>query len=100
METKIKELKDFRDTPYYEYYTKTIDEYWSKIVKSIVEQQWIDNEVKYTRWDVLKEALKFINWDLREFKDLDVVNPSRNEIEQEEMKEAVERQAKAYLGIN
>jgi hypothetical protein len=36
---EIKELKDFRDTPYYEYYTKMIDECAVKVVKSIVEAQ-------------------------------------------------------------
>jgi len=97
---EIKELKDFKDTPYYEYYWKMIDEYWVKIVKCIVEQQWIDNEKKYTRWDVLKEVLRFINGDLREFRDLEVINPSRWEMEENEMKEAIERQAKAYLGMN
>lgn len=96
---KINELKDFKDTPYYEYYVNMIDEYSIKIITSIIEMQWIDNEVKYTRWDVLKETMKFINWDLKEFKDLDIVNPSRKEIEKEQMKEAIERQTKAYLGI-
>jgi hypothetical protein len=95
----IKELKDFKDTPYYKYYTDMIDEYWVKIVKSIVEKQWIDTDEKFTRADVLRETLKFVNWDLREFKDLEIVNPSRTEIMEQEIKDATERQVKAYLGI-
>jgi len=92
-------VMDFKDTEYYKQYVAMIDEYWVKIVRSIVESQWIDTEEKFTRWDVLRETLKFVNWELRDFKDLDVVNPSRTEIEEEKIKDATERQAKAYLGI-
>lgn len=96
---KLQEIKDFRTSEYYKFYSDMVNEYCVKTIKSIVESQWIDNEVKYTRWDVLKELLKFLNWDLREFKDLDITNPSRVYIEEKEMKEDVERQAKQLLGI-
>lgn len=95
----IKELKDFKDTPYYQYYTDMINEYWVKVIRSIVDQQWIDTEKKYTRWDVLRETLKFINTDLKDFKDLEIINPSRTEIEKQEMDEAVKEQTKSYLGM-
>lgn len=95
----IKELKDFKDTPYYKYYTDMINEYWIKVIRSIVDQQWIDTEKKYTRWDVLRETLKFINTDLKDFKDLEIINPSRTEIEKQEMDEAVKEQTKSYLGM-
>jgi hypothetical protein len=95
----IKELKDFKDTPYYKYYTDMINEYWVKVIRSIVDQQWIDTEKKYTRWDVLRETLKFINTDLKDFKDLEIINPSRTEIEKQEMDEAVKEQTKSYLGM-
>jgi len=49
---------------------------------------------------VLKEVWKFINIEMREFKDLDVLNPSRSIQDEEETKKLMEEQTKAYLGIN
>jgi len=95
----IKEIKDFKETPYYNYYTDMINEYWVKVIRSIIDQQWIDTDKKYTRWDVLRETLKFINTDLRNFKDLEIINPSRTEIEKHDMEEAIKEQTKSYLGM-
>lgn len=97
---ELKEIKDFKDTPYYKYYGDMIDEYSIKIINSIITQQGIDTEKKYTRWDVLKEVWKFINKELREFKDLDVINPNNEEVEKNELNNLLEEQAKKMLGMN
>lgn len=97
---ELKELKDFNTTPYYKYYTEMVDDYSIKIINSIITQQWIDTEKKYTRWDVLKEVRKFINSDVRQFKDLDVVNPNKEEKEKQELDNLLHEQSKKILGMN
>lgn len=97
---ELKELKDFKTTPYYKYYTEMVDDYSIKIINSIITQQWIDAEKKYTRWDVLKEVRKFINTDLRQFKDLDVINPNKEEEEKKKLEDLLQKQAKQILGMD
>jgi hypothetical protein len=43
-----KATRDFKDTPYYEEYKKMINEYKIKTITSIISQQGIDNEQRYT----------------------------------------------------
>jgi hypothetical protein len=76
-----------------------ISEYKNKVIVSILSQNWIDNEQKYTRWDVLKEVLKFINWDMSSFQDLSSLNPNRDIMNKEEIESYIKEQAK-NLGIN
>jgi len=97
---KIKELKDFRYTPYYKYYNKTIDEYCIQIIESTMIEQWTDQDKKYTRSDVLKEVYKFVNRELRDFKDKIEINPSTEEVNYEEEKRMIREQAKQLLGMN
>lgn len=40
--------RDFKDTEYYEKYKGMIKKYRNKIITSIITQQGIDNEQKYT----------------------------------------------------
>jgi hypothetical protein len=91
--------RDFKDTDYYEQYVEMINSYNTKLITSILSQQWIDNDQKYTRWDVLKEVLKFVNGDMKEFKDLKQLNPNREMLDEDEIKKLVEEQAR-NLGIN
>lgn len=95
-----KEFKDFTGTPYYQLYKKRIQEYSDKIVKSIVEMQWIDNEVKFTRWDVLKEVYKFVNKELVEFPDDIDLNPTQERERQFRIEKAIEEQSKQMVGMN
>ena len=76
-----------------------INEYKNKVITGIITQQGIENEQKYTRWDVLKEVLKFIDWDMKHFKDLAVLNPNRDLMNKEEIERYVKEQAK-NLWIN
>jgi hypothetical protein len=76
-----------------------IDEYKNKTIVSILKQQWIDNEQKYTWWDVLKEVLKFISWDMSNFQELSSLNPNRETMNKEEIERYVREQWK-NLGIN
>ena len=99
MEEKKTPTRDFKDTEYYEQYKKMISEYKNKVIVSILSQNWIDNEQKYTRWDVLKEVLKFINWDMSSFQDLSSLNPNRDIMNKEEIESYIKEQAK-NLGIN
>jgi hypothetical protein len=48
----------------------------------------------------LKEVRKFINSDLRQFKDLDVVNPNKEEKEKKELDDLLQEQTKKILGMN
>lgn len=99
MDNKKTPTRDFKDTEYYEQYKKMINEYKNKVIISILSQSWIDNELKYTRWDVLKEVLKFINWDMSDFQDLSSLNPNRDMMNKEEIESYIKEQAK-NLGIN
>lgn len=99
MEEKRTPTRDFKDTDYYKQYVEMINSYNTKIITTILSQQWIDNDQKYTRWDVLKEVLKFINWEMKEFKDLKQLNPNRELLAEDELKKMVEEQAR-NLGIN
>lgn len=91
-------IRDFKDTPYYEIYKDMIKKYRNKIITSIITQQWIDNENKYTRWDVLKEVLKFIEWDMMMFQDIKELNPNREQLDKEKIEKYVEEEAR-NLGI-
>lgn len=90
--------RDFKDTEYYEKYKAMITQYRNKIITSIITQIGIDNEQKYTWWDVLKEILKFVEWDMMMFKDLKELNPNRDIMNKEQIEKYVEEQAK-NLGI-
>lgn len=90
-------MKDFIDTPYYEVFKKRIQEYLDKIVKTIVETQWIDSKVEYTYWDVLREVYKFVNKELVMFPDDIDVNPYREQEREFKIEKAVEEQAKQML---
>jgi len=94
-----KATRDFKDTPYYEEYKKMINEYKIKTITSIISQQGIDNEQRYTWWDVLKEVLKFISWDMSNFQELSSLNPNRDMMNKEEIEKYIKEQAKS-LGIN
>lgn len=98
--TDKKPTIDFKDTIYYKEYVSMIDSYSIKIIKNIISQQWIDNEHKYTRWDVLKEVLKFVNGEMKEFKELETLNPNRKIQEQEDIQRLVDEQAKSLWIIN
>lgn len=95
----LNELKDFKTTPYYKYYTEMVDEYCKLIVDRIMSQQWIDFDKKYSWNDVLREVYKFVNNDLREFKDLDLINPSTKELEDEKERKLIEESINGTLGI-
>lgn len=90
-------MKDFIDTPYYEVFKKRIQEYSDKIVKSIVESQWIDNKVEFTRGDVLREVYKFVNKELVEFPEDIEVNPYREQEREFKIEKALEEQAQQML---
>ena len=88
-------LKDFRDSVYYDTYSKVLDNHCIKIINSVMQEQ--SNEVKYSWNDVMKEVFKFINTDLREFKDSIDVNPNREQLEAKEMNDLVKEYYKNYL---
>lgn len=91
---QVKPTRDFKDTEYYKQYVDMINSYKNKLIISIVTQQGIDNEQKYTWWDVLKEVLKFVDWNMKEFKDLDSLNPNREQTDKDELQRYVDEQAK------
>lgn len=97
VETKTP-TRDFKDTEYYEKYKGMIKKYRNKIITSIITQQGIDNEQKYTWWDVLKEVLKFVEWDMMMFQDLKEINPNREIMDKEQIEKYIEEEAK-NLGI-
>ena len=94
---KLKEFKDFRNTPYYKYYEKRIDEYCMIIINNILKTQWTDNNKIYNYNDVMKEVLKFVNGDLRQFKDDLDINPNQEDKEKQEADKFIEEQAKLLL---
>lgn len=98
MAGKLKEVKDFKSTPYYEYYSKVIDWYCEKIIKSQMLTQWKEFDKKYSWNDVLKEVFKFANEELREFKDELNINPTRDEQLLKEENELIEKQINILLG--
>lgn len=98
MEEKKTPTRDFKDTEYYEQYKKMINQYKNKVIVSILTQSWIDNEKKYTRWDVLKEVLKFINWEMSDFQELSSLNPNRDMMNKEELENIIKEQVE-NLGI-
>lgn len=98
MEEKKTPTRDFKDTEYYEQYKKMINQYKNKVIVSILTQSWIDNEKKYTRWDVLKEVLKFISWEMSDFQELSSLNPNRDMMNKEELENIIKEQAE-NLGI-
>ncbi len=98
MEEKKTPTRDFKDTEYYEQYKKMINQYKNKVIVSILTQSWIDNEKKYTRWDVLKEVLKFISWEMSDFQELSSLNPNRDMMNKEELENIIKEQVE-NLGI-
>jgi hypothetical protein len=91
-------LVDFKDTPYYKFYEKKINDYNELIIKSILLSN--DNEIKYSWNDVLKEVFKFINWELKDFKDCTDINPNNTDRKKKLYERLVEEQAKRQLGMN
>lgn len=96
----MEEVRDFKDTPYYEYYSKRIDEYWIQLIRSVMDSQWIDTDKKFSRADVLKEVYKFVNGELREFKDELDMNPNAERVQKAVEDELIKNQAKQLLGMN
>ena len=94
----MKTIRDFKDTEYYEYYEKVINNYCAKIINSIMQTQW-QNDIKYSWNDVLKEVYKFVNWELRDFKDDIDINQYREEEDVGKEKELIREQAKQLLWI-
>jgi hypothetical protein len=93
-------LKDFRDSVYYDTYSKVLDEYSIKLIKESMLERWTDDDKRFNWNDVLKEVFKFINTDLKEFKDSIDVNPNRDEIAKQKLEKMLKIQAKQMLGIN
>jgi hypothetical protein len=97
---EIKPIKDFVSSEYYGYYNKRIQDYSVKIINTIMESQWIEDEKKYTWNDVLKEVFKFVNGKLKRFPEDPDLNPTHTEYEAENLKTLIEESAKQYLGMN
>jgi hypothetical protein len=95
---KVKGLLDFKKTDYYDYYTKVIDDYSISIIEQVMSNN--NNDIKYSWNDVLKLVYKFINSELRDFKDNVEINPEINKLEQKTEQEYLEQQAKEMLGMN
>lgn len=99
MEKEIKEIKDFKSTPYYEYYGKQIDEYCRQLLVEQMRTQWVEFDKKYSWNDVLKEVFKFINGDLRDFKDSLDMNPVKEEVDKN-YEEKLDKEARQMLGMS
>jgi len=91
MTVKLKQKKDFKTSEYYEHYCKTIESYGIDLIKEILENN--NNEVKYTWNDVLKMVFRFVNGDLKDFKDKVDLNPITEERDKEEEERLIEEQA-------
>ena len=88
-------MKDFNKSEYYEHYLSTVSRYQQDILIKIMDNN--DNEIWYTRNDVLKLVFKFCDTQLREFPESLDVNPTKAEQQDLKLQEAVKRETEMLL---
>lgn len=96
----VKEIKDFKSTPYYEYYTKKIEDISVDLIKDIMKNKWNDRDKKYSWNDVLKKVYEIVDGELKEFKDSLDLNPYKEErdlAKEKEYEENLDKEARRLV---
>lgn len=90
-------IQDFKQSQYYPFYLKMLEEKKVNIVRTILKIK--NNDVKYTWDDVLKQVLRFIEWTMTEFVNSPLVNPNMSAKEKKEYDKFVEDQSLELLWL-
>lgn len=86
---RVDTASNFKETEYYKPYLDRINEYCVDIVNEILDTN--QNEIKYSRNDVLKLVYRFVNTQLRDFADSLDLNPIEEKVDEDIQKEVLAR---------